>query len=329
MPLSIFAPKQQKQATATENKQREKLVKHLQGSHTGMSWTLRITVVFFVVSLVLNSLCFAGFDVTVPSTPQFVIHGRYAVLDCRFPVGATFDLASSVITWQRGLEVVHSFYRSRDQLDRQSRRYANRTSLYYSELRRGNASLRLDHVTPDDAGAYTCSVSTLSGSQKKTFPVKFAALYTEPHLLMTASSHGMELQLTSRGYPAATVQWLNERGEDVTNSTVTHSQKDIHGLYIVSSTLTQDRGANSTLTFVLRNEDLKQEMRREFSLQSEAEEVPYSDHRCRLVVLLPLGLVITVIGLGVLAFCFRKSCFKTPIKRSQNGHVPALNNRLL
>ncbi|XP_036398127.1 CD276 antigen-like [Megalops cyprinoides] len=259
-----------RQGTPTEeNKQQENLVKHLEGRYTGMSWTLRVTVVFFIISLMLNSLCFADFEVTVPSTPQFVIHGQYAVLNCSFPVDATFDPASSVITWQRGLEVIHSFYRSRDQLDRQSHHYANRTSLYHSELWRGNASLRLDRVTPEDAGPYTCSVSTLSGSQKKTFPVKFAAFYTEPHLLVTASSHKMKLQLTSRGYPAPTVQWLNESGEDVTNETVTHSQKDIHGLYMVSSTLTQDRGAKSTLTFVLRNKDLKQEMRREFSLQSE------------------------------------------------------------
>ncbi|KAG7465940.1 hypothetical protein MATL_G00159510 [Megalops atlanticus] len=289
-----------------------------------MSWTLKDTIVSFIICLVLNSLGFAEFEVTVPSTPQFVIHGRYAVLNCSFPVGATFDLASSVITWQRGLEVVHSFYYSHDQLDRQSRRYANRTSLYYSELRRGNASLRLDPVTPDDAGAYTCSVSTLSGSQKKTFSVKFSAFYTEPHLLVTASNHVVELQLTSRGYPAPMVQWLDERGEDVTNKTVTHSQKDIHGLYIVSSSLSKHRGANSTLTFILRNEDLKQEMRREFSLQSEAEEVPCSDQRRRQRFLLPLSLTIALILLGVLVLHLRTKRFnkpKTPVRRSQDAHA--------
>lgn len=83
-------------------------------------------------------------------------------------------MGSSVITWQRGLEVVHSFYHSRDQLDRQNPHYVNRTSLYREEMAKGNASLRLDQVTLEDEGLYTCSVSTQIGSQKKSFRLKVA-----------------------------------------------------------------------------------------------------------------------------------------------------------
>lgn len=101
--------------------------------------------------------------------------GQHVVLDCTFPVGKVWDLASSVITWERGLEVIHSFYYGQDQLDRQSRHYANRTSLYHSEMKRGNASLMLDHTNLGDKGDYTCSVSTVLGSQK-TIPLKLAGV---------------------------------------------------------------------------------------------------------------------------------------------------------
>jgi len=38
----------------------------------------------------------------------------------------------------------------------------------------GNASLKLDRVTLQDAGVYTCSISTNTGSQKKSFKMNIA-----------------------------------------------------------------------------------------------------------------------------------------------------------
>ena len=124
----------------------------------------------------LISLPPAEFEIKVPGAPLVAVHGHGAILSCTFPVDRHPDLDSTVITWQRKLEVVHSFYHGCDQLDLQSRRYANRTSLYHSELRRGNASLRLDRTTFEDAGKYTCSISTLTGTRKKTFSVKVAGI---------------------------------------------------------------------------------------------------------------------------------------------------------
>ncbi|KAF7710760.1 hypothetical protein HF521_009632 [Silurus meridionalis] len=57
----------------------------------------------------------------------------------------------------------------------QSPRYANRTSLFHQDLQKGNASLRLDRTTLEDAGENTCSISTQLGSQKKSFRLKVAA----------------------------------------------------------------------------------------------------------------------------------------------------------
>lgn len=126
--------------------------------------------------IVCVPLSIVEFEISVPREPQLAIVGQYVVLDCSFPVGKAWDLDNSVITWQRGLEVIHSFYHGQDQLDRQSSHYTNRTSLYHSEMERGNASLRLDRTNLGDKGDYTCSVSTLLGSETKTFALKLAGV---------------------------------------------------------------------------------------------------------------------------------------------------------
>ncbi|KAJ8289398.1 hypothetical protein GJAV_G00000820 [Gymnothorax javanicus] len=259
-----------------------------QSRNSDMTQNLCRTVLLFVFSLVeLHDFCYAEFEITVPRAPFVAIHGRAAILSCSFPVGGAFSLGSSAITWQRHQEVVHSYYHGRDQLDRQGSRYVNRTSLYHSELARGNASLRLDRTTLEDAGEYTCSVSTLSGSQQKSFPLKVAAFYTEPLLQVIARPQGVELRLTSRGYPSPEVHWLDAAGVELSNETQTELLRDTQGLYTVSSRLSSERGTNSSITFILTNMALEQEIRREFSLQTEAPAVP--SRHSRLVVCAVFG----------------------------------------
>lgn len=102
------------------------------------------------------------------------MYGESVFLPCTFPVSGLWDAGSSVITWQRDLEVVHSFIYGQEQPQYQSRRYAGRTGLFHQEMKKGNASLRLDRTTLEDAGEYTCSISTKLGSQRKTFSLKVA-----------------------------------------------------------------------------------------------------------------------------------------------------------
>uniref|UniRef100_A0A3B1INW7 Ig-like domain-containing protein n=1 Tax=Astyanax mexicanus TaxID=7994 RepID=A0A3B1INW7_ASTMX len=226
-------------------------------------------------SLSLSSA--AEFEITVPSAGQVGVYGRAVVLSCSFPVGGSWDEGSTVITWQRNLEVVHSFYHSRDQLDRQSSHYADRTSLYHEEMSKGNASLRLERVTLKDEGVYTCSVSTQIGSQKKSFRLKVAAFFPEPHLHISLLHNGqVDLLLTSQGgYPSPSLQWLIGNTEDVTEVTQTQLEQDENTkLYSVNSKLNLTRGTNSSITFILKNEDLGQEIRRNIDLFSGEPQNP-------------------------------------------------------
>lgn len=99
--------------------------------------------------------------------------------------------------------------------------------------------------------------------------ISVLALYSEPVLEFSTRHGSVKLHLTSEGgFPAPTLQWL-QGDENVTNSTETQLTRDTQsGLYVVSSTLTLTGGSNASLTIILRNEDLLQEIRRKISLLS-------------------------------------------------------------
>ncbi|KAI7805791.1 hypothetical protein IRJ41_020842, partial [Triplophysa rosa] len=234
----------------------------------------RNLLVFCLSLLLFEASGFTEFEITVPSGTLVGFYGQVLILPCTFQVDGSWDLSSTVITWQRGLDVVHSFYYSRDQLDRQNPLYAKRTSLFNREMAQGNASLRLHNVTVKDAGMYTCSISTNSGSQKKSFGVNITAFYSEPRLQFSVLNDVVTLLVTSEGgHPSPTLQWLIENSEDITNQTQTHLAEDTHtGLYSVSSWINLTEVTNSSLTFILYNNLLGQKIRREIQLYSDKRE---------------------------------------------------------
>lgn len=263
----------------------------------------------FCLSLFLfEASCFTEFEITVPRDTVTGFYGEALILPCTFPVDSSWDLRSTVITWQRGLDVVHSFYYSQDQLDRQNRHYVSRTSLFIQEMAQGNASLKLEKVTLQDGGVYTCSVSTNTGSQKKSFGVKIAAFYSEPRLQFSLLTDGVNLLVTSDGgYPSPTLQWLMENS-DITNQAQTHLMQDTQtGLYVVSSWINLTEVSNSSLTFILHNKPLGQDIRREIQLYSDkSERQGESAYRCHGCAILILGVLLLLLILMSALFVFIK-----------------------
>ncbi|XP_034770256.1 uncharacterized protein LOC117967118 [Acipenser ruthenus] len=89
--------------------------------------------------------------------------GQDCILSCSFDNtdGGWDD--KSVVNWRRAEtdHIVHSYHDNTDQLAYQLTQYVSRTSLFDSELQRGNTSLLLRRVREEDAGEYECSVFTL------------------------------------------------------------------------------------------------------------------------------------------------------------------------
>ncbi|XP_058868344.1 uncharacterized protein LOC131709690 isoform X2 [Acipenser ruthenus] len=124
-----------------------------------------VTGVLAILILAAGSVSSDSEFVTVPSSVKCT-EGQDCILSCTFNYTAGgWDEKSGVI-WRRTEtgRIVHSYHDNTDQLAHQLPQYVSRTSLFDSELQRGNASLLLRRVREGDAGEYDCSDYTrLSG----------------------------------------------------------------------------------------------------------------------------------------------------------------------
>ncbi|XP_058866694.1 CD276 antigen-like [Acipenser ruthenus] len=244
--------------------------------------------------------------VTVPRSPVTSPPGSDVTLSCSFSYKAGADLTRVVVTWQRppADHVVHSFYYGQDQLALQNETYRNRTQLFPEQLSVGNASLRLKQVRGEDEGWYTCSVTNQVESTKGDVQLIVAAEFSEPQLVVTDSPDSPDkalLSCISTGYPSASVQWLNETGCDITESSRTSQSLARDGLVEITSHILVSRDANYTC--VLTHSRLNQTLMKTITLTKKG----YPD-RHRIVS----WVVLTVVGVAtvIIAICllFKRRC---------------------
>lgn len=102
----------------------------------------------------------AVMEVQVPEQPVVALHGRDTILNCSFSHTSPINLSDLSVFWQLTdtKRSVHGYWEGRDQLADQAESFANRTSLFHSQLGLGNASLLLSRVVVADDGSYTCFV---------------------------------------------------------------------------------------------------------------------------------------------------------------------------
>ncbi|XP_017550944.1 CD276 antigen [Pygocentrus nattereri] len=257
----------------------------------------------FVYVALLDSILRVGtIKVTVPEGRLTAVRGRTTILGCEFTPEPGSDLANLVVTWQRqeDLHVVHSYYYQQDQLDRQSAEYHGRTSLFYSELSKGNASLRIIDVGPRDVGRYQCMVSTSSGTDKAEIQLDYGVFYTEPRLSISFSAKKVSVQYEAEGFPKPDVKWLGEQGQNLSHHTeVLEGVDGDIGLYHLKSSYEADTPALN-ITFVLRNELLHQDLQRPVSFS-------YADDSSNgVVITLALSCVVLIIIVLILSWLYWK-----------------------
>ncbi|XP_072404029.1 CD276 antigen-like [Chiloscyllium punctatum] len=215
------------------------------------------------------------FKVHTLDTVVTAVYGQYVVLRCSFTVQhGSPSLERLVINWQRAdtEDVVYSYYYGKEQLSHQSPQYSGRTSLFMEELKRGNASLKLDQVKSEDAGLYKCFVSGALGSGWGTMSLIFAAYYKEPDFYIQLQPSGTVFRFESQGYPRASVSWHNGENEDISTQSETYYQQSDNGLYSLHSILEiTDASRSSNYTFKLTNDVLHQSVSRTFGLSVETE----------------------------------------------------------
>ncbi|XP_063809697.1 HERV-H LTR-associating protein 2 isoform X2 [Pseudophryne corroboree] len=95
---------------------------------------------------------------------------RTATLPCPFTPGE-----EEVIHWRdKDHQIVHSYYKGKNQLDNQSKQYSGRTTLFLHEVKKGNAALQLSDLKSSDENTYFCYVSTKLGRTDGTVTLQIA-----------------------------------------------------------------------------------------------------------------------------------------------------------
>ncbi|XP_040477774.1 ICOS ligand isoform X2 [Ursus maritimus] len=177
--------------------------------------------------------------------------GSDVELGCVFPESHTFDLDDLYVYWQisvMGHPTTVTYYLSGNaSAGLEDNRYRDRAWLSLESMKRGDFSLHLYNITPQDEQKFNCLVFRKSLQLKKILDVvvtmHVAANYSMP--VVSALSGPSEDKLLTftctsvNGYPKPNVYWINKTDnsmlpEDLQNSTVSLNAR---GLYDVVSVL--------------------------------------------------------------------------------------------
>ncbi|KAG9274911.1 CD276 antigen-like [Astyanax mexicanus] len=260
----------------------------------------------------------AAFKVIAPAGRLVAVRGQPIILGCEFTPDSYPDLSSLVVTWQRkeDARVVHSFYYNQDQLDRQSEDYWNRTALFITELKKGNASLRIEEVGPKDVGQYLCMVSNTKGTDKAQVRLEYGAFYTEPRLSISFTCSNVMVWYEAEGFPKPEVSWSDDQGQNLSHNTeLTERLNETMGLYYLKSSYVA-QSPKLNVTFTLKNPLLNQHMQRPVNLT-------YGDAGCGGPIIVIVLTVVCVLLLFIVIFLLVKLHKKKTGLFAANGYQVA------
>ncbi|XP_067351401.1 CD276 antigen isoform X3 [Channa argus] len=213
-----------------------------------------------LLSAMLAMQAMAGMEVQVPEQPVVALHGRDALLNCSFNHPNPMNLSDLSIFWllTDTKRSVHDYWGGKDQLVDQAESFANRTSLFHSQLGLGNASLLLSRVVVADEGSYTCFVRVQEHGSAALL-LQVAAPYSKPVVTLKPESNlrpGDNVTLTCvayGGYPEAGVIWQDGSERNLTDNIATSVVANEEGLFTMTSTLTVVLEPNSNYSCRLIN----------------------------------------------------------------------------
>uniref|UniRef100_A0A3P9IHU6 CD276 molecule n=1 Tax=Oryzias latipes TaxID=8090 RepID=A0A3P9IHU6_ORYLA len=217
-------------------------------------------MLLLLLPAVLAVQAMAVMELRVPEQPVVALYGQDAILNCSFSHPNVFNLSDLSIFWQLTdtKRNVHTYSEGRDLLVDQAEGFANRTTLFPTQLKLGNASLLLSKVVVADEGSYTCFVRVQDYGRAALF-LQVAAPYTKPVLTLQPESNlrpGDKVALTCvayGGYPEGSVVWQDGSGRNLTENVTVSLVANEEGLFTMTSVLTVMLEPNSTYSCQLIN----------------------------------------------------------------------------
>ncbi|RXN32914.1 butyrophilin 2 [Labeo rohita] len=122
--------------------------------------------------LFLSILVADGFIIHGPSGPLVAPLGSSVVLPCY--VDKPLPMNDLEVEWRRADSetLVHLFLKGESRPESQQEDYHERAHFFSDQIQQGNFSLRLDNLTAEDEGRYTCKVDSQKGSGETVVQIK-------------------------------------------------------------------------------------------------------------------------------------------------------------
>ncbi|XP_051901487.1 CD276 antigen-like isoform X2 [Pristis pectinata] len=202
---------------------------------------------------------------SVHSGDTVTVHwGEHAFLLCRYNKEEGFSLRDNYFSWQLGKMMVYLFEGGKSKEKDIDGEYKGRVTTI-GTVERGNLSLQITNVTPNDEGVYTCHIFTKVPEQTKTdecsIRLQVTANYSTPSIVGPLSgdaSPGDVVNLTclsSGGYPQPVVNWTDGESRPLVNVSSEDEMGQDQGskLWNVSSVIEVMVTPNSSFICTVRN----------------------------------------------------------------------------
>ncbi|XP_077171255.1 butyrophilin subfamily 3 member A2-like isoform X2 [Paroedura picta] len=179
--------------------------------------------------------------------------GEDIILPCQLTTSSVPDSISFTVYWtfdNSSEKIVVKSYDGRKKEEMQDNRYYGRTELFHSELSQGNMSLHLKNSRLSDQGQYTCMVYLEDWYDQAVVELNVMAKGEEPSIsLELYEGHGIGLTCNSKGwYPNPQTLWLDGKGKNRTEKSVTVNREMPAGTFSISSSITIDPGADNEIS---------------------------------------------------------------------------------
>ncbi|XP_025768830.1 ICOS ligand [Puma concolor] len=228
--------------------------------------------------------------------------GSDVELSCVFPERHSFDLNDLYVYWQTSVvgtpKTVVTYYLSgNSSAGHEDNRYRDRARLSLESMKRGDFSLHLHNITPQDEQRFNCLVFRKSLELDKILDVVVTLHVAEPASLTThlppAANYSMpvvrapsgpseneELTFTCtsvNGYPRPNVYWINRTDNSLLNETLQNNTVSLNaqGLYDVVSVLTIRRTPSVNVGCCIENVLLHQNLT---TISTQAETVTGTEY---------------------------------------------------
>ncbi|XP_013007172.1 HERV-H LTR-associating protein 2 isoform X1 [Cavia porcellus] len=220
---------------------------------------MKAQATLFFLFILIRSLCgyqdatFSIFYNHLSSRHEEIVIGRYnedIILPCSFE-----NEPGVVIHWKnQENHNVHSYYKDDDQLEKQDPRFADRTSLFRSEIPNGNASLCFKRLNLLDEGIYTCYVGTTVSQTTQKVVLKVGAFLNPVMQYENRSTSSLLTCSVLSVYPRPHITWKMDSASISGSKT---EETGYLGPFYVNSTL-DITGSNSSYECAIENPLLKQ-----------------------------------------------------------------------